>query len=377
MTLAALQPQPRLLFGPGPANLDPAVQQAANWPIVGHLDPQFLEIMNGTIVGLRHVYGTTNTHTLPVSGTGSAGLDALINNLLEPGDECVVCIIGYFGQRLADMASRTGANVRIIEAPLGDVIKPEQLEAELQKKPADVVALVHAETSTGACQPLRELTDIAHRYGALVVADCVTSLGGMPVNLDAMGVDAAGSCTQKCLGAAPGLAPISVNEQAMARIRARKTKVPSWYLDLSLLMAYWDEGAGQRHFHHTAPILSVYGLYEALRVALAEGLEARFQRHRDVHAAFVAGLESLGLQLFTPASHRLPMLHIVNVPDGVNGAEVRKELLSQGIEIADGFGPLSGKAWRIGLMGYNARVENVEKLLSAMREALAKAGYTA
>lgn len=370
MHLPPLKPQTRMLFGPGPSNLEPSVQQAAMSPIVGHLDQQFLEIMTGTINGLRHLYGTTNTYTLPVSGTGSAGLDALLMNLLEPGDDCIVCVIGYFGQRLVDMATRTGANVRIIEVPLGEITAPEQLEAELRRKSASVVALVHAETSTGACQPLKEMAETAHRHGALLVADCVTSLGGMPIDLDAMGVDAAGSCTQKCLGSAPGLAPISLNERALERIRRRKTQVPSWYLDLSMLMAYWEEGVGQRMFHHTAPILSVYSLYEALRVVFDEGLESRYRRHRMAHETLVQGLEEMGLSLFTPVAHRLPMLHIINVPAGVDGNAVRGHLLEQGIEIADGFGPLAGKAWRVGLMGYNATCEKAQMLLVALKGAL-------
>ncbi|MGJ9459600.1 pyridoxal-phosphate-dependent aminotransferase family protein [Oceanobacillus sp. CF4.6] len=373
--MTRLAPIPRLLLGPGPSNLDPQVQSVVSAPLVGHLDPQFLEIMNESMDGLRQVYGTTNVHTVPISGTGSSGLEALITNLLEPGDECVVGVIGYFGQRLVDMAKRTGANVRIIEAPLGEILSPDQLEEELKRKPADVVALVHAETSTGACQPLKEMADVAHRYGALLVADCVTSLGGMPVDIDKTGVDAAGSCTQKCLAAPPGLGPITINNNAWERIKKRKTPVPSWYLDLSTLLQYWDEGLQQRAFHHTAPILSVYSLHEAVRLCLKEGLEARYERHSKMHRAFVAGLEAMGLSLFTPAGHRLPMLHVVNAPEGINEATVRSRLLEQNIEIAGGFGPLQGKTWRIGLMGYNARSENVLTLLSALELALTAEGF--
>lgn len=368
--------EPRLLLGPGPSNLDPRVQAAMAAPLVGHLDPQFLDVMAETMAGLRYVYGTESPYTVPVSGTGSAGLDALLSNLLEPGDECIVGIIGYFGERLADMARRTGANVRTLEAPLGHILSPEQLEEELKRKPAQVVALVHAETSTGACQPLAEMAAVAHRYGALLVADCVTSLGGMPVDFDAVGIDAAGSCTQKCLGAPPGLGPIAVSERGWEKIRQRQERVRSWYLDLAQLFQYWEEGQQRRMFHHTAPVLSVYALHEALRLCQAEGLEARFARHQRAHKAFVAGLEAMGLQLFTPREYQLPMLHVVMAPDGVNEANVRARLLRQGIEIAGGFGPLAGKAWRIGLMGYNAHDGRVLTLLQALEHALAAEGYS-
>lgn len=375
MKMNRLAPTPRLLLGPGPSNLDPQVQSITSAPLVGHLDPQFLEIMNESMAGLRQIYGTKNVHTVPVSGTGSSGLEALITNLLEPGDDCIVGVIGYFGQRLLDMAQRTGANVRTIEAPLGEILSPEQLEEELKRNPAKVVALVHAETSTGAHQPLKEMADVAHRYGALLVADCVTSFGGMPVDIDKNGVDAAGSCTQKCLGAPPGLAPITINNEVWGRIKARRTPVKSWYLDLSSLLQYWDEGIQQRAFHHTAPVLSVYALHEAVRLCLEEGLEARYERHRLVHRAFVAGLEAMGLSLFTSEGHRLPMLHVVNSPEGIDEAAVRRRLLAQNIEIAGGFGPLQGKTWRIGLMGYNAQAQNFITLLSALDSALSEEGF--
>lgn len=367
--------EPRLLLGPGPSNLHPKVQAAGMDPLVGHLDAQFLNVMNETVAGLRKVFGTTSPYTAPVSGTGSSGLDALLANLLEPGDECIVGIIGYFGERLADMARRSGANVRTIEAPLGHVLTPNQLEEELRRKPAQVVALVHGETSTGADQPLAEMAEVAHRYGALLVADCVTSLGGMPVDLEETGVDAAGSCTQKCIGAPPGLGPVSVNERAWEKIRGRKEPVSTWYLDLAQLLQYWEEGRQSRAFHHTAPVLSIYALHEALRVCLEEGLEARYARHRQAHEALVAGLEAIGLSLFTSPEHRLPMLHVVEAPEGVQEENIRGRLLQQGIEIAGGFGPLQGKAWRIGLMGYNATGGNVLTLMQALEHALAAEGH--
>lgn len=366
---------PRLLLGPGPSNIDPRVQAAAMAPLVGHLDAQFLEIMQQTSAGLREVFGTDSPYTVPVSGTGSAGLDALLSNLLEPGDECVVGIIGYFGERLADMAARTGANVRTIEAPLGDVLRPEQLEEELRRKPAQVVAVVHAETSTGAEQPLKEMAEVAHRHGALLVADCVTSLGGMPVNVDDTGVDAAGSCTQKCIGAPPGLGPITVSRRGWEKIKSRTHPVRSWYLNLSELLQYWEEGRRQRVFHHTAPVLSVYALHEALRICLEEGLEARYARHRRAYDALVAGLEAMGLTMLTPAALRVPMVTVVNVPEGLAEAKVRGRLLEQGVEIAGGLGRLQGQVWRIGLMGYNADGSRVLTLLQGLEHALAAEGY--
>ena len=371
---ARFSPPERLLLGPGPSNPDPTVLEAMAAPVVGHLDPYFLEIMDETMGWLRQVFRTGNHHTIPMSGTGTAGLEAIMLNLLEPGDEAVVGVIGYFGQRLAAMAERAGAVVRTIEAPFGETIAPERFEAELKKKPARLVALVHAETSTGACQPVAEVAQIAHRYGALIAVDCVTSLGGMPVEIDAWGVDAAGSCSQKCLGAPPGLGPVTFSAGAMERVRSRARKPSTWYLDLSLLFQYWGEGEAKREraFHHTAPISSIYGFHEALRLILEEGLEARWERHLEAHRHFVAGLALLGLGLFTPAAHRLPMLHVINIPEGVDDLKVRRALLERGIEISGGFGPLKGKTWRVGLMGHNARPEVADKLLAALAEVLGR-----
>ncbi len=373
-----VNPPERLLLGPGPSNPDPQVLQAMAQPLVGHLDPYFLGLMDETMGWLRQVFRTTHHHTIPMSGTGTAGLETIMLNLLEPGDEAIVGVIGYFGQRLAEMATRAGAVVRIIEAPLGEVIPPERFEAELKKKPARLVALVHAETSTGACQPVAEVAEIAHRYGALVAVDCVTSLGGMPVEIDAWRVDAAGSCSQKCLGASPGLSPVTFSPGAMERVRARRGKPSTWYLDLSLLFQYWGEGgaARERAFHHTAPISSIYGFHEALRLVLEEGLEIRWDRHRRAHQHLVAGLQRLGLTLFTPPAHQLPMLHVINIPAGLDDLAVRRRLLDRGIEISGGFGPLKGKTWRVGLMGHNARAPSVDVLLGALEEVLRDSGRT-
>lgn len=370
-----VSPPQRLLLGPGPSNPDPRILAAMSAPLVGHLDPYFLGLMDRTMDALRRVFRTQNHHTIPMSGTGTAGLEAILLNLLEPGDEVVVGVIGYFGQRLADMARRAGARVRVLEVPFGQVIPVERFESELKAKSARLVALVHAETSTGACQPVHEVAQVAHRYGALIAVDCVTSLGGMPVEIDAWEIDAAGSCSQKCLGAPPGLGPVTFSRRAMERIRARRSPPPSWYFDLSLLFQYWGEdGARERAFHHTAPVASIYGFSEALRLVLEEGLEARWERHRRAHEYLVSGLERLGLSLFTPPEHQLPMLHVVNVPEGADDLRVRRALLDRGIEIAGGFGPLKGRTWRVGLMGYNARIEAVDRLLGALEEVLREQG---
>ncbi len=371
-----LTPPQRLLLGPGPSNPNPQVLAAMAAPLVGHLDPYFLRVMDETMGWLRQVFRTRNHHTIPMSGTGTAGLETILLNLLEPGDEAIVGVIGYFGQRLAEMARRAGANVRTIEAPLGDVIPPSRFEAELRKKSARLVALVHAETSTGACQPIAEVAEIAHRYDALVAVDCVTSLGGMPVEIDAWGVDAAGSCSQKCLGAPPGLGPVTFSPRAMERIRSRRTKPSTWYLDLSLLFEYWGEDGGtrERAFHHTAPVSSIYGFREALRLILEEELERRWERHQLAHQQLVSGLKRLGLTLFTPPAHQLPMLQVINIPAGVNDLKARRALLDRGIEIAGGFGPLKAKTWRVGLMGHNARPEAVDTLLAALEEVLRRQG---
>jgi alanine-glyoxylate transaminase/serine-glyoxylate transaminase/serine-pyruvate transaminase len=361
-------------MGPGPSNPDPRVTAALGQPLVGHLDPYFLKLMDETMTNLRTVFRTANHHTIPMSATGSGGLETIMLNLLEPGDEAIVGVIGYFGQRLAEMAARAGATVRLVEAPFGEIIPTEKIAAELKKKPAKLVALVHAETSTGACQPLEEIAKLTRQHGALLAVDCVTSLGGMPVEIDAWGIDAAGSCSQKCLGAPPGLGPVTFGPRAMEAVRRRKAKPPTWYFDLGLLFQYWGEAgaAKERAFHHTAPVASIYGFHAALNIVLEEGLEARWKRHRAAHDRFVKGLEKLGLSLFTPAAHRLPMLNVINIPAGVDDMAVRRGLLDMGIEIAGGFGPLKGKTWRVGLMGHNAQPATVDRLLGALEEVLNK-----
>ncbi len=375
--IVTTSPPERLLMGPGPSNPDPRVLEAMARPMVGHLDPYFLHVMDETMRMLRAVYGTTNHHTIPMSGTGTSGLETIMLNLLEPGDEAVVGVIGYFGQRLQEMAIRAGARVRVLEAPFGHVLPPERFEKELGKKPAKLVALVHAETSTGAAQDVADIAGIARRHGALVAIDCVTSLAGTPVLVDEWGIDAAGSCSQKCIGAPPGLGPVTFGPRAMEAVAARTSLPSTWYLDLRLLFQYWGESGGtqQRAFHHTAPVSSIYALHEALRLILEEGLEARWERHRNAHQHFATGLERLGLTLFTPKAHRLPMLNVVAIPDGLDDAAVRRGLLDRGIEVAGGFGPLKGKTWRVGLMGVNADTARIDLLLGALEEVLREQGW--
>ncbi|MEP6619286.1 MAG: alanine--glyoxylate aminotransferase family protein [bacterium] len=367
-----LNPPERLLMGPGPSNPDPRVLLAMGMNPVGHLDPYFVELMDETMGALRHVYRTENHHTLPISGTGSAGLEAIMLNLLEAGDSAVVCINGYFGQRLAELARRSGADVRTIEAQPGEVVDPSALDAMLKERPAKVVAFVHVETTTGARQNIEDIVAVARQCDALVAMDCVTSLGGVPIEIDAWGIDAAGSCTQKCLGAPPGMGPITVGPRAMAAVHARKTKPSTWYLDLGLLFQYWGETGAtkKRAFHHTAPIANVYGVHEALRQILDEGLEARWARHQAAHETLVRGLERIGLSLFTPKANQCPTINVINVPEGVDEARVRSRLLDMGVEMGGGLGALAGKVWRVGVMGYNAQASRVEKFVGALEEVL-------
>jgi len=352
----------------------PRVLRAMSTPLLGHLDPAFLVIMNEVQAALRHVMGTQNPFTIAVSGTGSAGMEAALVNLLEPGDTAVIVVAGVFGTRMVDIAGRAGAKVVKLEVPWGETIEHARVEEALRKEaPVKLVALVHAETSTGAHQPVAGLGKLCHDHGALLVLDAVTSVGGAPVELDAWEVDACYSGTQKCLSCPPGLAPLSLSPRALDAVRARKTKVQSWYLDAGMVADYWAEG--KRVYHHTAPISMVYALREALRLVLEEGLPARFARHRRHAAALVAGLAALGCAPQAQEGRRLPMLTCVKVPAGVDEAAVRKALLLEhGIEIGGGLGPLAGKVWRVGLMGESARQEHVLAVLAALEQALAKQG---
>jgi len=366
-------PPARLLLGPGPSEVHPRVLRAMAAPLLGHLDPAFVAMMEDVKALLRFVFATGNALTFPVSGTGSAGMEACIVNLVEPGDEVVVGVNGVFGTRMADVIERAGATAMRVEAPWGNVVRAEQVEAALRNcRRPKLVALVHAETSTGAWQPLPDAARLAHAHGALFLADCVTSLGGAPVEIDAWDVDVAYSGTQKCLSCPPGLAPVTFGPRALEVVRGRKTKVRSWYLDVGMLEQYWGE---ERVYHHTAPISMNYALREALRLVAEEGLEARFARHGRNHEALAAGLDALGLGLAAEAGHRLPMLNAVTVPDGVDEARVRGRLLREhGIEIGGGLGPMKGRVWRIGLMGESSRRAHVLTVLAALEDALRAEG---
>jgi alanine-glyoxylate transaminase/serine-glyoxylate transaminase/serine-pyruvate transaminase len=343
-------------------------------PLVSHLDPFFLTVMEETMTDLRRLFRTTNHHTVPISATGTGGLETIMFNLVEPGDEVVVGVIGHFGQRLAELAHAAGAVVRPVEVPWGQVLEPDRIAGELERAPAKLVALVHAETSTGAAQPLEDIGRIVRANDTLLMVDAVTSLGGMNIDVDGWNIDAAGSCSQKCIGAPPGLGPITVGPRSVEAINHRKTPVASWYFDLHRLFQYWgdEDGARARVFHHTAPVANIYGFREALRLINAEGMEARFLRHQAAHDLFVERLGDIGLELFTPASHRLPMLNVVRIPDGVDDGAVRAALRDRGIEISGGFGPLAGKVWRIGLMGTNATPDVVDRLVSNLGEVLSR-----
>ncbi len=354
--------------------VSPRVLQALSTPLVGHLDPAFLQIMEETKRMLRSVFRTQNGLTLPISGTGSAGMEACLVNLLEPGDEAVICSHGVFGTRLIDIAERCGAEVSAVEAPWGQTIDAADVERALRKtRKPKLVAVVHAETSTGVLQPLRDISQLTHAAEALLVVDTVTSLAGHPVEVDEWGIDAAYSGTQKCLSCPPGLAPITFGERALAALRQRRTKVQSWYLDLTMIEKYWG---AERVYHHTAPISMAYALYEALRIIEEEGLTARWSRHRRHHLALKSGLEAIGLPLASQAGHHLWTLHSVRIPEGVDDAQVRGTLLHEfGIEIGGGLGPLKGKTWRIGLMGESSTAANVLAVLSALELVLPKHGH--
>ncbi len=360
-------------MGPGPSDIHPRVLSAMSRPTVGHLDPYYLKIMDELQVMLRAVFRTKNQLTFAVSGTGSAGQEATVMNLIEPGDAMVACVNGVFGGRLADMAERAGAELTKVERPWGEVFTLDDLKPVLASAKPKVVAIVMAETSTGAWQPIEEISALVHDAGAMLLVDTVTALGGVPVEVDAWNIDAVYSGTQKCLSCPPGLAPVSFSARAAEVIMTRKTKVRSWYLDTSMLANYWSE---DRVYHHTAPINMTYGLHEALRLVLEEGLDACFARHRLNHEALAAGLAALGIDFAAQAGHRLPQLNAVRVPEGIDEARIRKRLLTEfGIEIGAGLGAFKGKVWRIGLMGYASRAANVLLLLAALEQLLADEGH--
>ena len=359
-------PPIRTLLGPGPSPVHPRVLAALSLPVVGHLDPKFLEIMDQSMAMLREVFQTKNRLALPMSGTGSAGMETCFVNLVEPGDNVLIGVNGVFGTRMIDVAQRCGAQVDTVEAEWGTALEPQKFKTALAQKKYKLTAVVHAETSTGVLQPLDDIAKLVRESGALFLVDTVTSLGGAPVRVDELGIDACYAGTQKCLSCPPGLSPVTFSERAVEVIRKRKTKVQSWYLDLSMIEKYWGS---ERVYHHTAPISMNYALHEALRLVLEEGLEASWQRHRHVHESFVREMRKLELEPAVSEPIRAPMINTVKIPEGVDDPKVRQRLYDEfNIEIGAGLGPLKGKIWRVGLMGHGSRVENVELLAKALRQ---------
>jgi len=364
----SVHPPKRLLYGPGPSQVYSRIYQAMAQPIVGHLDPYFFQISQDVQKGLRTVFGTENELTIPISATGSGGMETAISNFIEPGTKLGLFVNGFFGERLAEMAKRHGADIVRLDKPWGEAFSDgEAAEFILREKP-QVVAFVQAETSTGVFQQSKALCDAAHEVGAIVIADCVTSLGAMPVEVDANGIDVAYSCTQKGLSAPPGLSPITISPRALERLKERKQPNRSWYFDLTLISDYLTVS---HRYHHTASATMFYALHEALAIIDEEGLALRQQRHQRAHERFVAGVERLGLTMHVAPGHRIWNLNTPRVPDGVNEAKVRAYLLEKhGIEIAGGFGPLAGKIFRIGIMGPLATDEGVDRFLAKFDEAM-------
>jgi len=367
-----LRPPERLLLGAGPSNVDPRVLKALISPIVEHLDPYFMEIMDETAELLRFAFRTKNRLTMPISGSGSAGMEAAIVNVVERGDEVVVCTNGYFGERMSEMVQRCGGTPVEVKEEWGKAMSKEAVEEALSRSSAEVVAIVHAETSTGILQPLADIKKVAEEYDALLLVDAVTSLSGCELEVDNYGIDVCYSASQKCLNCPPGLAPITVSEKGMNKIRNRKAKVQSWYLDLSMIEKYWLET--NRVYHHTAPILLVYALREALRLLHEESMEARWRRHKRNSSALISGIEAMGLRMH-PEKHRCPALNAVSVPEDIQEINVRTRLREEsGITIGGGLGALKGKVWRIGLMGINSSERNVILVLEALEQALKREG---
>ena len=360
--IAPISTPDRLLLGPGPSNADPTVLKALSRTPIGHLDPLYVELMGEVQELLRYAWQTDNRLTLPMSGTGSAAMEATLANTVEPGDTVLVAVKGYFGNRLVDMAGRYRANVKVIEKPWGEAFTKEELEAALIEHKPTILAMVHAETSTGVCQPMEGIGDLCRKHDCLLLLDTVTSLVGVPLYLDEWKVDLAYSCSQKGLSCPPGLGPSTMGPRAEDKLAARQDKVPNWYLDVSLLNQYWGS---DRVYHHTAPVNMNFGMREALRLLADEGLDAAWARHRSNAEALWSGLESMGIEMHVPEALRLPTLTTVRIPDGVDGKAFTQHLLNNhGIEVGGGLGVLAGKIWRIGLMGYNSNPENVSRLLN-------------
>jgi alanine-glyoxylate transaminase/serine-glyoxylate transaminase/serine-pyruvate transaminase len=357
-----------LLMGPGPSCVPPEVYRALSQKTIGHLDPYFLKILDAVKEMLQQIYQTGNTMTIPISGTGSAGMEASFVNLIEPGDRVLILINGVFGLRMQDVAGRLGARVDVLEFPWGTPVLVEDVEKKIRKDSYTLVAIVHAETSTGVRNPVDEIGRLLGASETLYLVDAVTSLGGIDVRMDGWGIDVMYSGTQKCLSCPPGLSPLSFSDKAMAKLNNRRTKVPNWYLDLTLIANYWGKN---RVYHHTAPINMIYALYQALFLILDEGLEKVFRRHLDSHAVLVDGLQQLGMEMLVEKPFRLPMLNTVKCPKDIDELAIRRRLLDEfKIEIGGGLGPLAGKVWRIGLMGHTARKKNVTRLLAALKTIL-------
>ncbi|MEM3608562.1 MAG: alanine--glyoxylate aminotransferase family protein [Candidatus Bathyarchaeia archaeon] len=375
--LSELKPPERLLLGPGPSNLHPRVVKALTAPLIGHLDPYFLETMDETVGLLREAFRTENEITFPISGTGSAGMEAALCNLVEEGDEVLVGVNGLFGERMAEIVQRYGGRCVRVEEEWGDPLNVDSLEESLRDSNAKIICVVHVETSSGVINPVREIGRLAEEYDVLFLVDAVSSLGGCELEVDGFGIDVCYSGTQKCLNSPPGLSPITFSEKAMEAIRNRRSKVKSWYFDVSMIEKYWSSGSRSRFYHHTAPINLIYALRESLRILLEQGLEESWRRHRAVSEALIDGLEAMGLEMLVEEHiYRAPTLNAVKTPGGVDEAGVRGRLLSiHGIEVGGGLGRLTGKVWRVGLMGQNASPMNVILLLKSLEEELRKEGF--
>jgi len=371
-----LNPPPRLLCGPGPGNAHPRVLSAMSLPEIGHLDPAFLSMMEDIKEMLRYVWQTNNAFTVPVSGTGSAAMEACVANLVEKGDKMLVGCNGYFGPRLIDMGDRYGAECIEMKKPWGEVFSYDEIKAALEEHKPKILGMVHAETSTGACQPLEGIGELCHEHDCLLIADCVTSISGVPCHLDKWGVDAAYAGTQKCLSCPPGVSPLTFSQRAMDKLMARPDKVKNWYLDMKMVASYLvGSGGGARSYHHTAPISMCYGIREALSICCEEGLEARWKRHREVAEFFWVELEKIGLECHVSKDYRLPSLTTVKVPEGVDSKKLTKLLLEKyQMEIGNGLGDLAGKVWRIGLMGYNSRFDVAMTVVAALKDGLEQQG---
>lgn len=375
MSITSFNPAIRTLMGPGPSDVHPRILEAMSRPTIGHLDPQFVGMMEEVKTMLQYAFQTKNELTIPISAPGSAGMESCFVNLVKPGDKVIVCQNGVFGGRMKENVERCGATPIMVEDEWGKAVDCNKVEDALKANPdASVLAFVHAETSTGAQSDVKTLCELAHKYDCLTIVDAVTSLGGSELRVDEWDIDAIYSGTQKCLSCTPGISPVSFGERAIAAIKAREDKVQSWFLDMNLVMGYWGSGNAKRAYHHTAPINALYAFHESLVMLQDEGLENAWKRHYDNHLALRAGLEAMGLQFVVNEADRLPQLNSVTIPDGVDDAEVRTRLLNEfSLEIGAGLGALAGKVWRIGLMGHSSRAENIMLCLASLEAVLGDA----